>query len=60
MFFLRFLPAAEAMLVYLVFDLVRSVGHEDARIYVRGAHFRLGALKGGEELGVDQSRFRVF
>jgi hypothetical protein len=27
---------------------------------IRGAHFRLGTLEGGEELGVDQSRFGVF
>ena len=48
------------MLVDLTFDLVRSIRHEDARIRVRSAHFRLGTLERREELGVDQGRFRIF
>jgi len=48
------------MPVNLAFDLIQSIRHEDTRIRVRGTHFRLGSLKGGKELGVDQSWFRVF
>ena len=48
------------MPVNLVLDLVGSIRHEDARIDVGRAHFRLRPLKGGEELGMDQSGLGVF
>jgi len=48
------------MLIDLILDLIRSIRHKDTRIRIRGAHFRLGTLEGGEELGVDQGGFRVF
>jgi len=48
------------MFINLVLNLIQGIRHEDTRIRVRGTHFRLRTLKGGEELGVDQSRFRVF
>ena len=60
MLFLRLLSTAESVSINLILDLVRSVRHEDAGICIRGTHFRLGTLEGGEELGVNQSGFRVF
>lgn len=60
MLLLRLLSTTEPMLINLIFDLVWSICHEDTRIRVRSAHFRLGTLEGWEELGVDQGRFRIF
>ena len=59
--FLLCLPsAAEPMLVDLIFNLVRSIRHEDARIRIRSAHFCLGTLQRRKEFGVNQSRFGIF
>lgn len=51
---LRLLSAREPMAVDLVLDLCGRVRHVDARVGVRRAHLRLGALERREELGVDQ------
>ena len=53
------LATREAVLVDLVLDLRRRVGHVDARVRVRRAHLRLRALQRREELGVQQCRLRV-
>ena len=60
MLLLRLLSTAEPMPINLILDLIRSIRHEDTRVRIRGTHFRLGTLEGGEEFGVDQCRFRVF
>lgn len=57
--FFCFLPARETVFVDFVLDLIRGVGHEDARVDVRCAHLGLGSLEGREELGMDQRRLRV-
>lgn len=56
----RLLPAREPVLVDLILDLVRRVGHVYTRVQVRRAHLGLWALQCGEELGVDEGGFRVF
>lgn len=58
-FFFCFLSARETVFVDFVLDLIRGVCHEDAGVDIRCAHFGLGSLKGGEELGMDQSRLGV-
>jgi len=60
MLLFRLLSTTEAMSIDLILDLVRGIRHEDTRVRIRSAHFRLGTLEGGEELGMDQSRFRIF
>ena len=48
------------MFIDLILDLIRRIAHEDTRVRVGRAHFRLRALERREELGVDQGRFGVF
>ena len=57
---LGLLATRETMLVDLVLNLIRRVGHVYTRIQVGRAHLCLGTLEGGEELGVDQGRFGIF
>jgi len=47
------------VLVDLILDLIWLVCHENATVWVAGAHFRLRTLESGEELGVDESGFGV-
>ena len=47
------------MLIDLILDLIWLVRHENATVWVAGAHFRLRALESGEELGVDEGGFWV-
>ena len=47
------------MTVDFVLYLIRLVGHENAAVGVACTHFRLRALKGGEEFRVDESGFGV-
>lgn len=58
-FFFCFLPARETVFVDFVLDLIRGIGHEDARVDIRCAHLGLGPLEGREELGMNQRRLRV-
>lgn len=60
MLLLRLLASRKPVLVDLVLDLVRCVAHEDTRVRVGRAHLRLRALQCGEELGMQERRFRVF
>ena len=49
--------STEGVLVDLVLDLGRGVREEDGGVRVAGGHLGLGSLEGGEEGGVDESRF---
>ena len=60
MLLLRLLSSREAVFIDLILDLIRRIAHEDTRVRIGRAHFRLWALEGREELGVDQGRFGVF
>lgn len=47
------------MLIDLILDLVCRIGHVDRRVGITGAHLRLRALQGGEELRVNEQRLGV-
>ena len=57
--FLRLTSPAEPMAVDLIFDLIRRVVHEYARVDVGRAHLCLWTLQSGEEFCVQQSGLGV-
>lgn len=59
MLLLRLLTATKTMLIDLILDLGRGVGHVYSGVSIARAHLRLRALEGREELGVDEEGFGV-
>lgn len=47
------------MLIDLILDLIWLVCHENATVWVAGAHFCLRTLESGEELGMDEGGLGV-
>lgn len=56
----RVATTRESVLLYFVFDLRGGISKQNRGVGDARRHFRAGALKRGEEFGVDQGGFLVF